>query len=80
MAIAHEYKIASLNYWKLSYSKEGEIQNISKNSEEIQNLISAIKLGLENLFAYFSNEKNSYHITEKTLEGRYKNLARRTNY
>lgn len=80
LAIAHEYKIASLNYWKLSYSKEGEIQNISKNSEEIQNLISAIKLGLENLFAYFSNEKNSYHITEKTLEGRYKNLARRTNY
>ena len=80
LALDNEYEIASLNYWKLSYSKEGEIQNISKTSEEIQDLIAAIKLGLERLFAYFSNEKNSYHVTKKTLEGRYRNLARRTNY
>ncbi len=80
LAMAYEYKITSLNYWKLSYSKEGEIQNISKNPEEIQDLITATKLGLERLFSYFSDAENSYHITKKTLEGRYKNLARRLNY
>ena len=76
LALADEYKINSLNYWKLPYSKEGEIQNISKKIDEIENLVEATKIGLEKLFTYFASEENPYHKTKKTKEGRYKNLAR----
>lgn len=75
LAIAHDFEVNSLNYWKLSYSKEGEIQNISKDAVEIEKLIAATKLGLERLFTYFA--ENPYYVTKESLVGRYKNLARK---
>lgn len=71
-----DYKISSLNYWKLSSSKEGEIRTVTKKPEEIENLISATKLGLERLFTYFADEKNGYVATINNNKSEYKNLAR----
>lgn len=76
LALSHEYKINSLNYWKLSYSKESEIQNISKKTEEIEQLIFEVRAFLEEIFIKFADENTPYQVTEKTKEGEYKNLAR----
>ncbi|MBU6140943.1 MAG: PD-(D/E)XK nuclease family protein [Proteobacteria bacterium] len=76
LALINEYKINSLNYWKLSYSKEGDLQNISKDPKEILRLVDDVRLMLEGLLGYFSNDENIYQITKKTAEGCYKNLAR----
>jgi len=76
LALVGEYKITSLNYWKLSYSKESEIQNISKESEEIERLIFEVRMSLEKIFAEFGDEKNPYVATKETKNGEYKNLAR----
>jgi ATP-dependent helicase/nuclease subunit B len=77
LALANEYKISSLNYWKLSYSKEGEIKNISKDQQEIEDLIRDTRKFLEGIFGYFADGKNPYAATKETSEGEYKNLARR---
>lgn len=77
LALANEYKISSLNYWKLSYSKEGEIKNISKDQKEIEDLIRDTRKFLEGFFSYFADEENPYTATKETSESEYKNLARR---
>lgn len=68
--------IKSLNYWKLSASKEGEIKKICKENEEIKILIAAAKSGLTKLFEHFSDEKNGYIATENNEKSEYQHLAR----
>ncbi|OFW81357.1 MAG: hypothetical protein A2887_03540 [Alphaproteobacteria bacterium RIFCSPLOWO2_01_FULL_40_26] len=79
--VEEKFKVKAVNYWKLSSSspgeiKKGEIKKIAKNSDEIDNLISAAKSGLERLFTYFDDEKNGYIATGNFDQSEYKHLAR----
>lgn len=65
-------EIKSLNYWKLSFSGEDDLNEISKNCEEIKILIAAAKSGLARLLKYFSTENNGY-IAAPNLENYYEN-------
>ncbi len=55
-------KIKSLNYWKLSAFRDGEIKNIAKD-DEILKLIEASKTGVEKLLQYYEAEENCYKIS-----------------
>lgn len=72
-------EIGSINYWKLSTDNKNEIKVICKKNEEIQALVAAAKVGLENLFEYFSDEENGYISApdlQKYKENEYSHLAR----
>lgn len=73
-------KITSLNYWKLSASKEGEIKKICKENEEIKILIAAAKAGLAKLFEYFVNEENGYIAIASDKKNEYKHLIRASEW
>lgn len=61
-------EISSLNYWKVSATKEGEIKKICEKTEEIKILLSAAKSGLERLLNYFDDENIGYISTGKNKD------------
>jgi ATP-dependent helicase/nuclease subunit B len=76
LALVEEMAIESLNYWKLSSSKSGEIKKICDKNEEMQILLSATKAGLTKLFEYFAKEGNGYIATKNSEYNEYKHLSR----
>lgn len=76
LALVEEMAIESLNYWKLSSSKSGEIKKICDKNEEMQILLSATKAGLTKLFEYFTKEENGYIATKNSEYNEYKHLSR----
>ena len=76
LALLEEMAIESLNYWKLSSSKSGEIKKICDKNEEVQILLSATKAGLTKLFEYFAKEENGYIATKNNEYNEYKHLSR----
>lgn len=76
LAMVEEITIGSLNYWKLSSSKSGEIKKICDKNEEMQTLLSATKAGLTRLFEYFTKEEKGYIATKNNENSEYKHLSR----
>ncbi len=76
MAMSDKFKINALKYWKASIGDNKAITSVSEDSQEIEELMSATKIMLEEIFAKYRDQEKAYEVTEKTMEGDYFGLVR----